>query len=205
MTAFICAYRRTELSSYRQFELFWVYTEQNSLRKLTMKQPNSAPQVKKTSKVRRKSRAEIDSEARERKRRNKRSGHAPGSRTSGKGLSQGSQNNTKDQDPRIGSKTPIQLGPVVSEPVTRPVKVKAEKPAVLTPEAELMLLENDERLDGLLERLEEGETLSKSDQDWVNTTLDRIDTLMEQLGITYEDEDDEEEKTDDLMRLLKGN
>jgi len=168
-----------------------------------MKQPNSAPQGKKPTKVRRKSREEIDSEARDRKRQNKRSGHAPGSRTSGKAQSQGSQGNNTDKDPRIGSKTPIQLGEV-SAPVAR-VKVKAEKPAPLTPEAELMLLENDERLDALLERLEEGEELSKSDQDWVNKTLDRIDALMEQLGIAYEDEDEEEEKTDDLMRLLKGN
>ena len=168
-----------------------------------MKQPNSAPQGKKPTKVRRKSREEIDSEARDRKRQNKRSGHAPGSRTSGKGVSQGTQSNNQDKDPRIGSKTPIQLGEV-STPVVRPAKVKAEKPAALTPEAELMLLENDERLDALLERLEEGEALSKSDQDWVNKTLDRIDTLMEQLGIAYDDED-EEEKTDDLMRLLKGN
>jgi ribosome assembly protein YihI (activator of Der GTPase) len=169
-----------------------------------MKQQNSAPQDKKPTKARRKSREEIDSEARDRKRQNKRSGHAPGSRTSGKGLSQGSQSNDKDKDPRIGSKTPIPLG-VENIPVIRPAKVKAEKPAVLTPEAELMLLENDERLDALLERLEEGEKLSKSDQDWVNTTLDRIDTLMEKLGIAYEDDEEEEEKTDDLMRLLKGN
>lgn len=169
-----------------------------------MKQTNSAPQGKKPSKVRRKSREEIDSEARDRKRQKKHRGHAAGSRTSGKGQTKGSQDNNKDKDPRIGSKAPIQLGEVIA-PVVRPVKVKAEKPAALTPEAELALLENDERLDGLLGRLEEGETLSKSDQDWVNTTLDRIDTLMDQLGITYEDEYEEEEKTDDLMRLLKGN
>ncbi len=169
-----------------------------------MKQPNSAPQGKKTSKVRRKSREEIDREARDRKRQKKRRGHVAGSRATGQGQTQGSQDNNTDKDPRIGSKTPIQLGEV-STPVVRPAKVKAEKPAALTPEAELMLLENDERLDALLERLEEGEALSKADQDWVNTTLDRIDTLMEKLGITYEDEDEEEEKTDDLMRLLKGN
>jgi len=168
-----------------------------------MKQQNSAPQNKKPTKAHRKSREEIDSEARDRKRQNKRSGHAPGSRTSGKAQSQGLQGTNKDKDPRIGSKTPVQLG-VENVPVTRPAKVKASIPAALTPEAELMLLENDERLDGLLERLEEGEALSKPDQDWVNATLDRIDTLMDQLGITYEDED-EEEKTDDLMRLLKGN
>lgn len=166
-----------------------------------MKQPHSAPQGKKPTKTRRKSREEIDSEARDRKRQKKHRGHVAGSRASGKGQAQGSQGNNTDKDPRIGSKTPIQLTEV-STPVVR-VKVKAEKPVALTPEAELMLLENDERLDALLERLEEGEALSKSDQDWVNSTLDRIDTLMEQLGIAYEDED--EEKTDDLMRLLKGN
>lgn len=168
-----------------------------------MKQQNSAPQAKKPAKARRKSREEIDSEARDRKRQKKHRGLAAGSRASGKGQSQGSQGSNKDKDPRIGSKTPVQLG-VVDQPVTRPAKVKVEKPAPLTPEAELMLLENDERLDGLLERLEDGEELSKADQAWVDATLDRIDALMEQLGIAYE-EDEEEEKTDDLMRLLKGN
>jgi len=170
-----------------------------------MKQQNSAPQGKKPAKARRKSREELENEARDRKRQKKHRGNAAGSRATGKGVGQGgSQGGNKNKDPRIGSKTPVQLG-VVNEPVVRPAKVKAEKPVALTPEAELMLLENDERLDALLERLEEGETLSKSEQDWVDATLDRIDTLMEQLGIAYEDDEEEEEKTDDLMRLLKGN
>ncbi|MBS0849796.1 Der GTPase-activating protein YihI [Citrobacter sp. JGM124] len=169
-----------------------------------MKQKNSAPQGKKPAKIRRKSREELENEARDRKRQKKHRGNAAGSRTANKGVGQGSQGGNTNNDPRIGSKTPIQLG-VVSEPVSRPAKVKVEKQAPLTPEAELMLLENDDRLDALLERLEEGETLSKSEQDWVDATLDRIDTLMEQLGITYEDDEEEEEKSDDLMRLLKGN
>lgn len=75
---------------------------------------------------------------------------------------------------------------------------------MLTPQAELDLLENDERLDALLERLEEGEALSAEEQSWVNAKLDRIDALMEELGISYDDEEEDEEKTDDLMRLLKG-
>ena len=170
-----------------------------------MKPQNSAPQGKKPAKARRKSREELENEARDRKRQKKHRGNAAGSRTSGKGGSQGTQQSgNASKDPRIGSKKPVQLG-VVAEPVIRPAKVKAEKPAALTPEAELMLLENDDRLDALLERLEEGETLSQSDQEWVNKTLDRIDTLMKQLGISYEEEDEDEEKTDDLMRLLKGN
>lgn len=168
-----------------------------------MKPSNSAPQGKKPAKTRRKSREELDTEARERKRQKKHRGLAAGSRTSGKGPSKSAGNGSKDKDPRIGSKTPVQLG-AVEQPV-RQVKAKPQKPEPLKPEAELALLENDERLDALLERLEEGETLSQEDQSWVNATLDRIDTLMEQLGISYEDEEEEEEKADDLMRLLKGN
>ncbi|HKN03690.1 MAG TPA: Der GTPase-activating protein YihI, partial [Buttiauxella sp.] len=110
------------------------------------------------------------------------------------------------KDPRIGSKKPIALG-VTEVQVKKPKqhKPKSEKP-MLTPQAELDLLENDERLDALLERLEEGETLNAEEQAWVNAKLDRIDALMAELGIAYDDDEDEEEKEkgDDLMRLLKG-
>ncbi len=53
---------------------------------------------------------------------------------------------------------------------------------MLSPQAELDLLENDERLDALLERLEEGETLTAEEQSWVDAKLDRIDELMQKLG-----------------------
>ena len=76
---------------------------------------------------------------------------------------------------------------------------------MLSPQAELELLENDERLDALLERLEEGETLTAEEQSWVDAKLDRIDELMQQLGLSYDDEDEEEEeRQEDMMRLLKG-
>ncbi len=79
---------------------------------------------------------------------------------------------------------------------------------MLSPQAELDMLESDERLDGLLERLEEGATLSAEDQAWVDAKLDRIDELMQQLGLSWDDEEEEEEeeeeKKEDLMRLLKG-
>jgi hypothetical protein len=78
---------------------------------------------------------------------------------------------------------------------------------MLSPQAELDLLENDERLDALLERLEEGETLNAEEQTWVNAQLDRIDALMQQLGLSYDDDEDEEEEDEgkeDMMRLLKG-
>jgi len=77
---------------------------------------------------------------------------------------------------------------------------------MLSPQAELDLLENDERLDALLERLEEGEALTAEEQTWVDAKLDRIDELMQKLGLSYDDEDEEEEdeKQEDMMRLLKG-
>ncbi|SCA21390.1 GTPase activator [Klebsiella quasipneumoniae] len=76
---------------------------------------------------------------------------------------------------------------------------------MLSPQAELELLENDERLDALLERLEEGGTLNAEEQRWVDAKLDRIDELMQQLGLSYDDEDEEEEeRQEDMMRLLKG-
>ncbi|MNW05916.1 Der GTPase-activating protein YihI [compost metagenome] len=58
----------------------------------------------------------------------------------------------------------------------------------------------------MLDRLDEGAKLSAEDQAYVDQTLDRIDALMEQLGIELGDEDDEEpeEKQEDILKLLKG-
>lgn len=116
----------------------------------------------------------------------------------------GSKGQNAPKDPRIGSKTPIPLG--VTEKVTKQHKPKSEKP-MLSPQAELELLETDERLDALLERLEAGETLSAEEQSWVDAKLDRIDELMQKLGLSYDDDEEEEEdeKQEDMMRLLRGN
>ncbi len=169
-----------------------------------MKQPNSASQGNKPAKARRKSREEIDQEARDRKRQKKHRGHSAGSRANGGSQAQGGKGSAQPKDPRIGSKKPVALG-VTETPAAKPKqhKPKSEKP-MLTPQAELDMLENDERLDALLERLEEGEKLTAEEQTWVNAKLDRIDALMEELGIAYDDDEEDEEKTDDLMRLLKG-
>ena len=168
-----------------------------------MMKPTSTPRGKGPAKARRKTREEINQEARDRKRQKKHRGHAAGSRASGSDGASGGGKQNKQQDPRIGSKTPIPLG--VTEKVTKQHKPKSEKP-MLSPQAELDLLETDERLDALLERLEEGETLSAEDQSWVDAKLDRIDELMQKLGLSYDDEEEEEEeeKQEDMMRLLKG-
>jgi ribosome assembly protein YihI (activator of Der GTPase) len=169
-----------------------------------MKKPTSAAGAKRPTKAHRKTREELNQEARDRKRDKKHSGHSAGSRANGSSASGSAAQNSKQKDPRIGSKTPIPLG-VTDAPVVKQHKPKSEKP-MLSPQAELDMLENDERLDALLERLEAGEKLNAEEQKWVDAKLDRIDELMQQLGLSYEDDedDDEEEKQDDMMRLLKG-
>ncbi len=166
-----------------------------------MKKPASASR----GKARGKSREELNQEARDRKRQKKHRGHAAGSRTSGGDAVSAGKGRSQQQDPRIGSKKPIPLGVTESTPAVKQHKPKSEKP-MLSPQAELDLLENDERLDALLERLEEGGTLNAEEQAWVDAKLDRIDALMQQLGLSYDDDEDEEEeeRQEDMMRLLKG-
>ncbi|HGM7031278.1 TPA: Der GTPase-activating protein YihI [Serratia liquefaciens] len=171
-----------------------------------MNQPSKAPRAPRssaaTSKTKKKSRVELDQEARERKRLKKRRGLASGSRTQVESANQKNKADAQTKDPRIGSKVPVALV-VEAKPQPKP---KAEAKPRLSPEEELAKLENDERLDALLDRIDDGETLSAEDQSYVDQTLDRIDALMEQLGIELgDDEDDEEEeKKEDILKLLKG-
>lgn len=156
----------------------------------------------------RKTKEELNAEGRERKREKKHRGHKSGSRNQD-GASNGQKNGQNVQaDPRIGSKKPIPLVVESNQPVARPV-VK-EKPVAkekLTPEKELEMLESNDRLDEILARLEDGETITAQEQQYVDTCLDRIDELMNILGIEYADEDgdeEKEEKFDDIMRILKS-
>ena len=104
---------------------------------------------------------------------------------------------------RVSAVKPVPLfaeGKTSVKPAVKPAEpVKAR----LSPEEELAKLENDERLDALLLRPENNETLTAEENTYVDTMLERIDALMEKLGISL-DEDDDEEKTDDIMQLLKG-
>lgn len=173
-----------------------------------MKQPARAPQGKKPARVKRKSREELNQEARDRKREKKRSGNASGSRANPVSESQKAAGSNKAKDPRIGSKKPVALGAGV--PAGKPLKTVKAKPVPekkrLSPEEELAALENDPRLDALLDRLESGETLSAEDQAWLDQSLDRIDVLMEQLGIALDDDEEAQDRQaeEDMYRLLKG-
>lgn len=174
-----------------------------------MKQPARAPQGKtKAPKDKRQARQDLNQQGRDRKQDKKHRGNASGSRANPVMTEQKKGNDSTAKDPRIGSKKPIPLG--VEGKVTKPAPVKVKKEAVvkkpkLSPEEELASLENSERLDALLDRLENGETLSAEEQAWVDQTLDRIDELMEQLGIELGDDDEDgDEAQEDMYRLLKG-
>jgi len=171
-----------------------------------MKQPTRVSLGNKpTVRAKRKTRDQVNAEARDRKRDKKHRGNAAGSRTNPVTPEKKVSNGAKNNDPRIGSKKPVALGGDV-QPVkkgSKPVNlVNAQQPR-MTPEEELTTLENDPRLDALLDRLENGETLKAEDQAWLDQTLDRIDVLMEQLGIALDDDVDEEAE-EDMYRLLKG-
>ena len=170
-----------------------------------MKQPAREPQKKKPA-AKRKTRDEINTEARDRKRDKKHRGNASGSRANPVTAENKNGGEKKDQDPRIGSKKPVALGAAVAQtqPAKKSAKPAAEKKPKLAPEEELAMLENDQRLDALLDRLEKGETLKADDQAWLDQTLDRIDVLMEQLGIALDDDVEDEEAEEDMYRLLKG-
>lgn len=81
--------------------------------------------------------------------------------------------------------------------------VQPEVKKALSPEEELARLENDQRLDALLERLEDGATLNGEEQRYVDEMLDRIDALMEELGIELEDDEDDVPEQEDIMQLLR--
>ena len=129
-------------------------------------------------------------EGRERKRAAKRKGLKAGSRQQVEQA--GKKSGTKQaKDPRIGSRKPVAL--IVDEKSSKPVAPKAvkEKKLVMTPEQELASIENDDRLNDLLDRLDAGETLDASEQAWVDQRVDRYQALMDELGIIDTDEDED--------------
>lgn len=151
---------------------------------MSAKQPNRKPTGK---------RKESDAsalEGRERKRAAKRKGLKAGSRQQ---VEQGKKGGSGKQakDPRIGSRKPVVL--IVEEKQSKPVapKPQKEKKLVMTPEQELASIENDDRLNDLLDRLDAGETLEAAEQAWVDQRVDRYQELMDELGIIDTDEDDD--------------
>ncbi|WP_042012299.1 Der GTPase-activating protein YihI [Aeromonas fluvialis] len=131
-------------------------------------------------------------EGRERKRAAKRKGLKAGSRQQVE-QSKNKSGNSQSKDPRIGSRKQVVL--VVDDKQKKPAAPKAvkEKKLVMTPEQELASIENDDRLNDLLDRLDAGETLEATEQAWVDQRVDRYQELMDELGIIDNDDDEDDE------------
>ncbi len=142
-----------------------------------------------------KTRYELDAQARLDKKKKKHKGLRSGARHNVEVENQKGQQEKKD--PRVGSKKKI---PLMVEFVNKPEKgkvippIKKElKPAPkIAPEVELAQLEDNECLHQLLDDIENGKKISAEDQKFVDECLDRIDELMTKLGISDEDEKDDD-------------
>ena len=148
-----------------------------------------------------KSRQEINEESRELKRKRKHKGLPSGSRFNN--TDNNKNNNTQKvvKDPRIGSKTPIAL--VVDTNTTKVVKQPKPKKTVLSPQQELEQLENDPKLDMLLDLVEQNGKLTKEQQTYLDSRLNRIDELMQELSYTDDDFEDLDDGKEDIVSLLK--
>ena len=139
--------------------------------------------------------------ARQRKRDNKRKGLKAGSRQAVEQETSGIKSGSGSKDPRVGSRKPVAL---VVEPAKKPVAAKPAK-AVKTAEQiaeqqakqlqlkleqELAAIENDERLNLLLDRLDDGLSVSADDEAWLDARLARHQELLVALGMDDDDDDD---------------
>lgn len=139
-------------------------------------------------------------EARDRKRKAKLKGNKAGARNllESKQTQQQNANKAKN-DKLVGSKKAISLGarqdvkvtPIKKASAPKASAIKEQPSAKISPEQELMALENDQRLNDLLEQLDNGEQVSQSDNLWVEQQMDRHQVLMKQLG--WLDDDGEED------------
>ncbi|MGB5444114.1 MAG: Der GTPase-activating protein YihI [Psychromonas sp.] len=142
-------------------------------------------------------------DARENKRKSKLKGNKAGARNAIESK-QTQQKNAKQavNDKRIGSQkaVPLTTGKEIPAEMVKVAKVtaqaklkepKKQAPIKQSPEKELAAIENDERLNELLERLDNEETLSQTDQSWVDQQTARHQQLMKQLG--WLDEEGEED------------
>ena len=128
-------------------------------------------------------RTESDVEGRLRKRAKKRKGLKTSSRNSD-AEEQKRQAAAQKRDPRLGSKKKIPL-------IVEPVKKQTKQERRLSAEQELEMLENDAQLNVLLDRIEAGENLGTGLQKYVDEKLDRIEKLMDQLGLLEPEEDED--------------
>jgi len=151
-------------------------------------------------------------DARDTKRKNKLKGNKAGARNAVESkLSQKQNAKKSENNKRIGSTKAIPLLPkdklVAEQKAQAAMKVKHLKPMAkvikstvqpvvkkeikITPEQEIAKIEDDPRLNDLLEQLDNNESISEEDNNWVEAQMDRHQALMKQLG--WLDDDGEED------------
>ena len=119
------------------------------------------------------------------------------------------------KDPRIGSKKPIVLTKAAPENKTSqkakpakkvqtiaPIKVIETGPSIVE---QLAAIENDEQLQAILDKQEDGELLTESEVSYYNEMMDKHEALADQLDDNIEEEREESEERlneDDLWDKL---
>ena len=108
-------------------------------------------------------------------------------------------NSAKNKDPRIGNKTPIDLGkPVAAQVKAKPAKKVQDKSPIAairmveTSESladQLSRIEQDPRLLEILEKQDNEQELSAEDVSYFNTLMEQHEKISQELGL-----DDEEEE-----------
>lgn len=149
---------------------------------------------------------------RERKREAKRKGLKPGNRQAAENANQKKGASGQAKDPRVGSRKPVALvvekPATVAKPQTKPAQdplklaAEQEKKRLRALEQEMEAIENDERLNLLLDKLDGGETLVAADQVWLDAQLERHQQLANALGIEDDDEDEQSTPEDLLQRFI---
>jgi len=132
----------------------------------------------------------------------KKSGKTPGSRNSlleSKSIASQGRTNA-NQDRRHGSKVKIEL---IKEKVQ--AKPKASLlPKFRSPLDELEYIENDNRLQKLLDKIDNDQTVNDEDQSYVDHLLKRHAILCELLGIDSEESPSEQKDEGDLLDKLEN-
>ena len=92
--------------------------------------------------------------------------------------------------------------PVAAKPEKTPEQLAEQQARQqrLKLEQELTALENNERLNTLLDRLDEDLAISADDEAWLDKMLERHQELLSELGIEDEDDDEEPSSPDDLLQ-----
>lgn len=126
-------------------------------------------------------------------------GKKPGSRQQLNAAESNGHKNTQKTDSRIGSKTSIDLNKYKDGGVKK-TKSKAPEKRYFSPKEELDAIENDTKLDTLLDKQEQ-KSLSREEQEYVEAKLKRHSELCKMLGIDLPEEDEDTTNNDPFSSL----